>query len=288
MAGVYTCPNCGQSVKPDWTLCPHCGQENPVVIGRVRCRACGRSVQGTLRTCPECGANLEAKPLPLLQIGIGAFISLGLVWAVMQIGPALSRGTEQVALMVNPPTATATFTPTPTATFTATPTPTDTATATATPTGTRPPTATPTSTATPTETPKIVSTAAESTSTPTVTPSPTPRFKKPVLMGPENGKIFGRGEELVLRWQDMGVLADNETYAVRLTWLQDGQLSFGGTNVKEPFWMVPRDLYWGLADQFTGRKYEWYVFVEAIVNENGQQIAKPVSEVSDRGNFMWQ
>ncbi len=287
MARSYTCSNCGEVVKPDWTLCPYCAQENPVVVGRVRCRVCGRSAQGTLHTCPECGANLEAKPLPLLQLGLGAFISVGLVWAVMQIVPALSRGSEQIALMINPPTATATFTATPTATFTATPTPTDTATPTATPTGTRPPTATPTSTPTPTETPVIVPTVGP-TDTPTVTATPTPRFRKPVLMGPESGKIFARNEELVLRWQDMGPLAPNETYAVRLTWLQNGQLSFGGTNVKENYWQVPPDLYWGLADQFTGRQYEWYVFVEAIVTENGQQIAKPVSEVSDRWSFLWQ
>jgi hypothetical protein len=109
-----------------------------------------------------------------------------------------------------------------------------------------------------------------------------------VLLAPENGKIFGRAEELIVKWQDMGPLAPNETYAVRLTWLQDGQISFGGTNVKENFWIVPPDLYWGLADQFSGRKYEWYVFVEALVTENGQQVAKPVSPVSERGSFLWQ
>jgi hypothetical protein len=126
------------------------------------------------------------------------------------------------------------------------------------------------------------------TGTPTPTATPTPRFVKPVLVGPPSDNIYSRNEELVLRWQDMGLLAPNETYAVRLTWLQNGQLSFGGTNVKENFWMVPPGLYWGLADQFTGRKYEWYVFVEAIVTENGQQVAKPVSEVSDRWTFLWQ
>ncbi|MFN8453137.1 MAG: hypothetical protein U0401_00445 [Anaerolineae bacterium] len=167
------------------------------------------------------------------------------------------------------------------------PPPTSTSTPTATPTGTRPPTSTPTATPTATETPKIVPTLGP-TDTPTPSPTPTPRFGTPVLLSPESGKIYGRGEELILKWQDMGTLADNETYAVRLTWLQNGQISFGGTNVKENFWQVPPDLYWGLADQFTGRKYEWYVFVEAVVDQNGQQVAKPVSAVSDRWNFLWQ
>jgi hypothetical protein len=127
------------------------------------------------------------------------------------------------------------------------------------------------------------------TQTPTITPTPAPKYGQPVLVGPEDGKIFVRDAELVLQWMEMGPLADNEWYAVRLTWLQDGQLAFGGDNIKQNFWIAPPDLYWGLADQSTGRKYEWFVFIEAIVtDENGQQVAQPVSEVSDRASFLWQ
>lgn len=287
MTEGYTCPNCGGTVKADWSLCPHCGQTKPITLGRIRCRVCGRSAAATLYTCPECGARLEAKPLPLLQISLGALLLFGLIWGGMQLRPVVSTSTEQVALMVNPPTATATPTNTATPTATATSTSTPTPTPTTTPTGTRPPTETPTSTPVPTDTPTVAATRGP-TDTPTPTLTPTPRFGKPVLVGPPRDKIYGRGEELILRWQDMGSLAPNESYAVRLTWLQDGQLSFGGTNVKENFWIVPPDLYWGLADQFTGRKYEWYIFVEAITTENGQQVAKPVSDVSDRWTFMWQ
>ena len=87
----------------------------------------------------------------------------------------------------------------------------------------------------------------------------------------------------------MGPLADNEWYAVRMNWLENGQLSFGGTNIKKNFWIVPPDQYWGLADQSTGRKYEWFVFIEEITTDaNGQQIAKPASEVSDTASFLWQ
>ena len=93
----------------------------------------------------------------------------------------------------------------------------------------------------------------------------------------------------MLKWADMGPLADNEWYAVRLSWQQNGQLSFGGTDVKETSWIVPPDLYWGLADQSTGRKYEWFVFIEAITTDaNDQQVGQPVSPVSDTGNFLWQ
>jgi hypothetical protein len=127
------------------------------------------------------------------------------------------------------------------------------------------------------------------TDTPAATPTPTLRYGKPVLLGPEDGQIFGRDGELVLKWENIGPLADNEWYAVRLTWLQDGQLSFGGDNIKQNFWIVPPDLYWGLADQSTGRKYEWYVYIEAITtDENGQQVGQAASEVSDSASFLWQ
>ena len=57
----------------------------------------------------------------------------------------------------------------------------------------------------------------------------------------------------------------------------------------EKIWVVPPDQYWGLADQFTGRKYEWVVFIEEIVTEaDGSQIGRPVSELSDSLTFLWQ
>ncbi len=282
------CPDCGAPVKPDWKLCPHCGRSQPAPAGKIRCRVCGRPATATLFTCPHCGAYLAPKPLPVLQFGLGALILVGLTFGAIQLGPSLSQGVEQAAVAVNPPTATATPTVTPTPTSTSTPTPTDTATPTATPTGTLTPSPTPTQTPEPTQTPTVFL-PPTNTPTPTVTPTPAPRHGRPVLAGPEDGKIFGRQEELLLRWEDLGPLAPNEWYAVRLSWLQDGQLSFGGTNVKENFWIVPPELYWGLADEFTGRRYEWYVFVEEITTtESGQQVGRPASEVSGRRTFLWQ
>ncbi|MDM8529111.1 hypothetical protein QUF58_13005, partial [Anaerolineales bacterium HSG24] len=127
------------------------------------------------------------------------------------------------------------------------------------------------------------------TPTPTMTPTPTPRFVKPVLLGPDDGKLFGRDQELILRWETQGVLGPDDFYAVRMSWRQDGQFGYGGTNVKENFWVVPPDLYWGKADEFTGRKYEWFVYVEEVSeNESGQQISRAVSDVSDTLSFLWQ
>ncbi len=288
MTPEHVCPDCGAPVKPDWKVCPECGRTGPITASRIRCQVCGRPALSVLKTCPHCGAYLKPKPFPAMQLGIGAMVLVGLTVGALQLGPAFSNTVERVALVIDPPTATATPTVTPTATGTPTPTATSTPTPTMTPTGTLTPSPTATVTPPPTATPTVVFTPAP-TETPTITPTPTPRFRKPVLLGPEAGTVYSQDQELQLRWQDMGPLAPNEWYAVRLIWQQDGQLAFGGTNVKDNFWIVPPELYWGLADQFTGRKYEWYVFIEEITtNESGQQVGRPVSEVSDRLNFLWQ
>jgi hypothetical protein len=217
-------------------------------------------------------------------------ILTGIIVAAWQLWPTLVSGAGRVALLVNPPTDTPTPTATFTPTFTVTPTPTATASPTATPTGTFTPAPTPTETPAPSPTPQPAAAVSQKpTATPTITPTATPRYGQPVIVGPENGKIFVRDAEVTLKWQSMGPLADNETYAVRLSWLENGQVSFGGTNVKQNYWIVPPEMYWGLADQSTGRKYEWFVFIEAITTDaNGQQIGQPASPVSDTHNFLWQ
>ncbi|MBN1992007.1 MAG: hypothetical protein JW953_04840 [Anaerolineae bacterium] len=286
------CSRCQESVKADWQLCPHCGQPKPGAPGKIRCRVCGRTAAGGLQTCPHCGANLAAKPWPFLQFSFGVVILLGLLFGLWQVGPTFAHNFERaaLALLAPPPTATPNPTFTPTTTSTSTPTTTSTFTPTTTPTGTSTLTATPTLTPTaqPTAAPVKVSAPAP-TDTPTITPTPAPRYGKPTLLSPKNGQIFVKDEELLLKWQSMGALAENEWYAVRLRWLENGQLSFGGNNIKETFWIVPPDLYWGLADQSTGRKYEWFVFIEEITTDaNGQQVGRAVSEVSDTASFLWQ
>lgn len=292
MSADLVCPNCKHPVELDWYLCPECGQEKPAMPGSIHCRVCGLRTPGTLKTCPHCGAYLEPRPLPYLQIGLGVVILAGLVVGMIRFEPVLTYGAGQLALLVVSPTPTATATPTATFTPTITPTPTATssptltATPTDTPTATSTPLPTSTTTPTPTETPFGDPTA---TNTPTVTPTPTPRFGAPVLLGPADGKKFGREEELILRWENMGPLEADEWYAVRMTWLQDGQLAFGGHNLKDNLWVVPPELYWGLADEFTGRKYEWFVFIEEITADaNGQQVGRPISGVSERSTFLWQ
>jgi len=294
---MSTCPHCHRNVTPDWEVCPQCGQRNsaPPRPKTIRCQVCHRSSPGKLYICPHCGANLEPQAAwSAWQLALIFIMLTGLVLVIVQAVTSVPASARRVALLVSSPTPTATNAPTPTATstatFTPTPTPTNTATETATTTPTK--TGTPTITPTPTKTPieYVAPTFTKTpTGTPTVTPTPTPRFGKPLLLGPTDGKLFGKTDELILRWESAGQLGPNEWYAVRMTWQQNGQVGYGGTNVKDTYWLVPAELYWGKADQFTGRKYTWFVYVEEVVaNDKGQQTSQAVSGVSDSLSFLWQ
>jgi hypothetical protein len=111
------------------------------------------------------------------------------------------------------------------------------------------------------------------------------------LIGPPDGEIFvGREQYVVLSWEPVGLLADNEWYAVRLSWSENGTLGQrGGNNLKQTSWQIPADFYWGKADQETGRAYEWYVYVERVTEtEDGQRVGEPVSPSSKTRVLYWQ
>ncbi|MEM7346341.1 MAG: hypothetical protein AAF485_19035 [Chloroflexota bacterium] len=234
------------------------------------------------------------QPFPFLQLGLGGIVVLALYFGITQWGSLVTNQADQVSQLLNPPTptftSTATSTPTHTPSATVTPSPTNTATSTPTntPTATSTPTETPTQTSTPTATEPPVAISLPTT-TPEPTETPAPLYDKITQLGPEDETIFGREDELILQWEDVGALGPNQWYAVRLSWQQNGELSFGGHNLKETFWIVPPEQYWGLADEFTGREYSWVVFIEEVItDENGQQVGQPINESSDPGTFFWQ
>ena len=246
------------------------------------------------QVCSGCGADLATRPFAFL-LGKGKYVQragiallvAGVVTGVVSIRLDVERQADQVAAFFMPtPTPTLTATGTPTHTRTPTPTPTVTATATPLPTST----ATPTDTPVPTATRAVVLTR---TPTPTSTPSatPTPRFRTPELIGPPNGEIFiGRNQYVILSWESAGPLADNEWYAIRLSWSENGSFSLrGGDNVKGTAWQVPADLFYHKADQETGRAYQWYVYVERVTqSEDGQRVGEAISPPSDTRTFYWQ
>ena len=94
----------------------------------------------------------------------------------------------------------------------------------------------------------------------------------------------------MLSWEPAGKLAEDEWYAVRLSWSENGSFSQrGGNNLKGTSWRIPADFYYGKADHATGRAYEWYVYVEQVTEaEDGQRVGEPVSPFSETRVLYWQ
>ncbi|RME97755.1 MAG: hypothetical protein D6768_18925 [Chloroflexi bacterium] len=176
--------------------------------------------------------------------------------------------------------------PTPTLPATHTPTPlpaTDTPVPVDTPTPAPPPTDTPVPTATFTATPEPTATPSGPTDTPTPEPTPTVglKYPAPVLLSPEDGKAFTGITEVKLEWEPVELAAD-EQYAVRIVYPFNGQITYGGAQVKEPWWVVPLKLYKQIDPP--ENRYEWFVVIERL-NDDGSGTA--ISPESPRKSFTW-
>ena len=188
-----------------------------------------------------------------------------------------------IATPTLPPTASST--PLPTATLlptdTVTPIPTDTPLPTDTPI---PVTDTPAPTDTPVSLPTNTLAPPDPEESPTSEATATPAIKygAPILLGPEEGFEFIRGNTIVLRWQPVGELAPDEQYAVRMSYRYNAETVFQGANIKETEWTVPLSLF-GQVDP-PENLYEWFVVIERI-NDDGSGTA--ISPESDKRKFTW-
>jgi len=263
----------------------------------IRCRNCGTPSPSHLQVCATCGANLEPKSFPVFRLSMGVIAVMILYFGYTQLTPIVAQTSQEVANLINPPTETPTPTSTHTPTLMPTPSPTSTPTqtATGTPTHTPSPTTSPTPSLAPTNTTTPTSTATPAGPThtpapPTPTPTPTLRFESIAIIGPEKGEHFEREKQVVLEWEPIGPLGKDEWYAVRMTWTQEGEAAYGGTNTRDTFWVVPPERYYGLADLETSRAYEWHVFVEkAVLDETSNTtVNRPISARSETRTFYWE
>ncbi len=199
--------------------------------------------------------------------------------------PPVPTPTPTAILSTDTPTPPPTDTPTPPPTDTPTPLPTDTPTPP--PTDTPSPTAAPTKVIIPTDTPTSTPTATD-TPSPSPTATPTPPYPAPRLISPKNESRFsGEGTSIELRWEPVGLLAEAEWYGVSLRYRHYGQEQDAGAWVKEPKWLVPRELA-GQADE-PDRVYEWDVVVVRHVgtNPDGSNKGLELSPRSPTWIFYW-
>jgi hypothetical protein len=246
--------------------------------------------------------NLSYRAVALGGLALALVVCcVGLVFAggtMMGLGPTgLVAGATPTATLTPTQTAlpaTSTPTPTPTVAATSTPAATSSATPTATPgpTNTQAPTPTPvvivvTATATPEPTPTDTPVPTETPEggvppEPTATETPGFKYPAPILVWPEDGSV-APGIINILRWEPVGTLADNEWYATRLIFRQQGQLVYEGDRVKIPEWRVPDRLYY--AADGPDLEYSWYVFVE---RDNPDGSTTQLSPESETFVFRWE
>jgi len=242
-----------------------------------------------------------------LAMGAAAVLLLGLglvlipsVRNLLLAPTPTSTGVALVPSLTPTPSPTSTFQPTPTEVLVTTPeatptqttippTATDTATptraATDTPTSTPTPSPIPTSTETPTPTPTPIIIVV--TATPAPTPIPT-LLPAPKLIGPENGHKFSEGDaaRIILQWEPVGPLAENEWYQVILKFSKLGEVQYEGNRLKETKWQIPKYFH-GQADQ-PERAYYWNVAVVQVnKNADGTETTVERSPVSETRTFYW-
>jgi hypothetical protein len=133
----------------------------------------------------------------------------------------------------------------------------------------------------PTHTPTIEP-VATSTAVPTesVTETPTPvmgktSYPQPIPVEPESDEVFAFEQPVVLEWQPVEVLGDNQWYEVRL-W-RNGTEWAGAVRVKESQWKVTSD--------YNPGRYGWRIAV--ITVENGEW-AGDISPESETSFFIWE
>ena len=199
-----------------------------------------------------------------------------------QTPPAVTPTQTNTALPA--PTDAPSPTPIVTETPTPEPTPVDTPTSEA-----QPPTETATPEPEPTDTPVPTETSEGPPPTEEPTPEPTTpseddyKYPAPVLLEPANSSVVP-GVINILTWEPYyeTPLADNEWYAVRLVFLQQGQPVYNGDRVKSPEWRVP-DRFYYMADG-PASEYRWYVFVEG---DNPDGTVTQFSPESEESVFQW-
>jgi hypothetical protein len=244
--------------------------------------------------------------LPWKLIGslVGAAVTVIVVYAVVSFVPLpidlpfLATVPSPTATeVILPPTPTATETPwpptaTPTKRATFTPVITETATLEVSPTRTV--TATATSIVTPTFT-------AEFGETPAVSPMATARpteasvlkYAAPKLLEPEDQSgwpedhplVFSYGARIDLRWESVGILAENEWYSVELIYTdkQNEPTRGPGGWTKETTWRVQGDDLYNLLG---GDRYiSWTVTVMVDREATGEGV--PISPPSETWMFRW-
>lgn len=121
---------------------------------------------------------------------------------------------------------------------------------------------------------------------PTATPTPGEPFAAPRLLYPLQNADLGADEAIVLQWASVGLLQEDEWYALSLRYLgrrEDGQPSEIVIYTRITSWRVPQQ--WSPDPQASERRFEWTV--QVVRRAELREPSEPLSLVSEVRRFRW-
>jgi LysM repeat protein len=124
------------------------------------------------------------------------------------------------------------------------------------------------------------------TPAPTATPTPGEPFAAPQLLYPEQNADLGAQASVVLQWTSVGLLAEDEWYAISLRYLgrrPDGQPSEIVVYTRITSWHVPQQ--WAPAPDASERRFEW--LVQVVRRSTLDRPPVPLSASSGLRRFRW-
>jgi len=291
------CKSCGQPLPGGSRVCPQCGESCGLRGSRyVRCRCCGARSAAGLHLCPVCGEVLCLRCNWGLPVVLFAVLAVLVYWfaqvvPVAGIGETLSptkvlggsaEPTQGLTIMA---TRTIEPDPTPSPVLYLTPSPVLDPTPMATATVVSSPTASPTLTASPTSSNTPVPTYTATAVLPTETAESTPA---PRLIGPEDEARFqGRNTEILLSWEAVGSLNEDEWYGVSLRYWAENGVKYAGAWLKELRYRVPSELRGKPDPRQPGFQWDVTLMRQTGTKPDGGRDGIPVSPASETRVFYW-
>ncbi|MEM7346411.1 MAG: hypothetical protein AAF485_19395, partial [Chloroflexota bacterium] len=113
------------------------------------------------------------------------------------------------------------------------------------------------------------------------------RFESPVIVGPQENSIFGGPfADVVLEWEALAPLADDEYYDVTVRHIFGEEYRYWGAATRETqLKLVPADIRVGEAG---GDRFEWWVTArKADTAPPGQTLDLAISQQSEIRSFQW-
>ena len=111
----------------------------------------------------------------------------------------------------------------------------------------------------------------------------------PELLSPEDGQVFSANDEIVLRWDSVGILPENVYYVITVTYSR-----FGETWKDETPWT--KEISWALSDHdylvdlSDDGLFQWSVQImrQTGVNAEGKPTGIAISPSSETWSLTWQ